>query len=105
MESTKNQYIYVLKLIERLLKTENWNKREEEIVEKHFKNLEKLLKEKVLVLAGKTEGLNEKTFGIVIIETYNKEEAESIMKNDPAVKEGIMTAELYPYKIALMRKC
>jgi hypothetical protein len=30
----------------------------------------------------------------------SNEEAQSIMNNDPAVKQGIMHAELYPYKVA-----
>ena len=56
-----------------------------------------------LILAGRTLNMDEKTFGIVILEVTSKEEAETIMKNDPAVSEGIMTAELFPYRVALMK--
>jgi uncharacterized protein YciI len=56
-----------------------------------------------LILAGKTEGLDNKTFGIVIIEADSKKDAINLMKNDPAVLEGIMTSELYPYKVAIMK--
>ncbi len=104
MSNEKKQFIYVLKLIPHLLNMENWTEREEKIVDRHFNKLRELLEEGKLVLAGKTLGMDEKTFGIVILEVYSEEEALTIMKNDPAVFEGIMTAELFPYKIALFRK-
>lgn len=54
-------------------------------------------------MAGKTDGLDEKTFGIVIFEADSEEEAKLIMESDPAVAEGIMNAELFPYRVALMK--
>lgn len=104
MTNEKKQFIYVLKLIPPLLKPDNWTEKEEEIVDRHFANLQKLLNEGKLILAGKTSGLDEKTFGIVILEVETDDEALSIMENDPAVAEGIMQAELFPYHIALLRK-
>ena len=104
MEQNKSQFIYVIKPISRLLKEENWTHRENEIVNRHFAFLQKMMSECKLILAGKTEGLDEKTFGIVIIEADSKEEALELMKNDPGVSEGIMVGELFPYKVALLRK-
>jgi len=103
MEARERQFIYVLKPIPELLKEENWTEKEEAIVERHFVKLQELLREGKLILAGKTEGLDEKTFGIVIFKADSEEEAQSIMKNDPGVAEGIMTAELFPYRVALMK--
>ena len=37
MEQKKSQYIYVLNLISRLLKEENWRDKENEVVGRHFK--------------------------------------------------------------------
>lgn len=104
MHNKKKQYIYVLKLIPSLLNESNWTKKEEDIVDKHFKKLQDLLKEEKLILAGKTVGLDEQTFGIVIIEVDSEEEALSIMNNDPTVKEEIMKAQLFEYNVALIRK-
>ena len=104
MTGEKKQFIYILRLIPYLLNEDNWTEKEEKIVGKHFVKLQGLLQEGKLVLAGKTEGLDEKTFGIVILEVESEEEALSIMKTDPAVAEGIMEAKLYPYKVALIRK-
>ena len=42
-------------------------------------------------------------FGIVIFEVDSEEEAQLFMETDPAVKEGIMTATLFPYRVALIR--
>lgn len=103
MGNEKKQFIYILKLIPNLLNVDNWTAKDEEIVDRHFAKLQELLKEGKLILAGKTAGLDEKTFGIVILEVESEEEAMNIMRNDPTVAEGIMTAELYPYEVALIR--
>lgn len=103
MNDAKKQFIYVLKLIPALLDEKNWTEKEEAIVGRHFAKLQSLFEEGKLILAGKTAGLDEKTFGIVILEVDSEEEARSIMKSDPAVEEGIMNAELFPYKVALIR--
>ena len=95
--------IYVLKLIPALLDEKNWTAREEAIVDRHFAKLQGLLEEGKLILAGKTDGLDERTFGIVIFEADSEEEARQVMKDDPAVAEGIMRAELFPYRVALMK--
>lgn len=104
MADEKKQFIYILKLIPSLLNKNNWTEREEKIVDRHFDRLQKLLVGGKLILAGKTAGIDEKTFGIVILEVESEEEAAAIMRNDPTVAEGIMTAELYSYKVALIKK-
>lgn len=103
MKKEKMQFIYVLKLVHRLLDENNWTKRDEEIVTKHFNRLQELLKEGKLILAGRTLNMDESTFGIVILEVDSEDEAIYIMNSDPTVAEGIMTSELFPYKVALIR--
>jgi len=104
LEQVKKQYIYVLKLIPHLLKEENWTEKDEEIVGRHFNKLKELTEEGTVILAGRTLNMDEKTFGIVILEVESDEVATNIMNRDPAVVEGIMTAEIFPYRVALMRK-
>lgn len=93
------EFVYIIKP-----KKENFNETgtEEEfnIMSEHFMHLKQLLKENVLILAGPE--LNAK-FGIAVIEAENEEEAKKIMENDPAVKKGVMNAELYPYRVSLLR--
>ena len=98
------QFIYVLKLVPSLLIEENWTSHEEKLVDDHFKRLQYLLNAGKLILAGKTDGMDEDTFGIVILEVETREEAEQIMLSDPAVVGGVMTAELFPYRVALSRE-
>lgn len=97
------QFIYVLKLIPTLLIKENWTPLEEKIVADHFAKLQALLEEGKLVLAGKTDGIDELTFGIVILEVETLEQADQIMRSDPAVAGGVMTSQLFPFRVALFK--
>ncbi len=95
------QFIYVLKLIPKLIKEEAWTKVDHEIVEEHFSYLQVLEKAGKLILAGRTTLESEDNFGLVIIKC-TETEATDIMNDDPALKKGIMTATLYPYRVALI---
>lgn len=100
----KKQYVYVLKLIPRLLDEKNWTERDNAIVGRHFVRLQRLHKEGKVILAGRT--LNEsdpEQFGVVILEVGGEEEARKIMEEDDAVREKIMTAQLFPFSVALIR--
>lgn len=99
----KQEFIYVLKPREDLLLEENWTEKENEAVDQHFAYLEKLKELGILILAGKTKGMDEKTFGIVVLEAENEMEARKRMEEDPGVYTGIMGAELFPYHVVLMR--
>lgn len=103
MEQEKKQFIYVLKLLPNLLIERNWTEKQAEIVSIHFKVLQELHQAGKLILAGRTLNMDEKTFGIVILEVESEQEAQTIMESDPAVSEGIMTAELFPYRVALIK--
>lgn len=98
----KKQFVYVLKLIPRLLDEKNWTEQDGRIVGRHFRRLQQLHKEGVVILAGRT--LNESDpgqFGVVIFEAGSEEEAREVMEGDDAVKEKIMTAQLFPFKVSL----
>lgn len=99
----KQEFIYVLKPREDLLLEENWTEKENEAVDQHFAYLKKLKEHGILILAGKTKGMDEKTFGIVVLEAENEMEARKRMEEDPGVYTGIMGAELFHYHVALMR--
>lgn len=66
----------------------------------HFAYLQDLHKQGKLILAGPvTTG----EFGVSIFEAESEEEARSIMNNDPAVLNGVMTPTLYPYRVSLLK--
>lgn len=102
MENKKLQFIYFLKLIPELIDDNNWTDVENDIVERHFVRLQGLVKEGKAILAGRT--LNSDSVGIVILEVDSEKEAIELMENDPTVKEKIMTAKLFPYRVALIRE-
>ena len=98
------QWIYVLKPTRLGMVTEGSTPEEDEIVGQHFAYLKDLTEKGVMIMLGRTQNNDETTFGIAIFEAEDEESARAIMENDPAVKNGVMTATLYPYKIALMRE-
>ncbi|TQR20852.1 YciI family protein [Psychrobacillus vulpis] len=98
----KLQFLYQLKLVPSLLDEASWTNKENSIVQHHFEVLQNLQQEGKLFLAGRT--LNSDPMGIVILEVDTEEEAIELMNNDPAVKEGIMEAQLFPYRVALYKK-
>jgi uncharacterized protein YciI len=53
-----------------------------------------------MVLVGRT-GAGD--FGIAVFECESLEKAAEIMANDPAVKKGVFTAEVFPFNLALFR--
>ena len=99
----KLQFLYQLRLIPSLLSEGNWTERENDIVARHFEGLKKAEQKGTVILAGRTLNMDSDGFGIVIFEVDSEEEAQLFMNTDPAVKEGIMTASLFPYKVAIMR--
>lgn len=97
------QFIYVLKLTEKYQKESNWDDQANQTIAVHFKHLQDMLAEGRLILAGRTETPLDQTLGICIFTAGSMEEAQETANNDPAVKAGIMTVEVFPYKVALMR--
>jgi len=71
---------------------------EASILSDHVNYLEGLTRQGVVLVFGRTQNNDSSTFGIVIFRAESEDAARSIMNNDPAVKKGIMRAELFPYK-------
>jgi uncharacterized protein len=82
--------------------TEGPTPEEREIVSQHFGYLSRLKDEGVVILVGRTQENNEKTFGICVFNADSEDAAKGIMNNDPAVKYGVMRASLHPYRVALI---
>lgn len=74
---------------------------EEAVMGEHFNYLKDMLERKQLIMAGPClDG----AFGIVVFESESLESANEFMQNDPAVKNGVMSGELHPYRASLLRK-
>lgn len=75
---------------------------ESEIIAQHFNYYKHLHKAGTLILAGRTQ--EPPHIGIMIFEAKDKAAAQTIVNNDPAIIEGVFTARLQPYSIALQAK-
>jgi uncharacterized protein YciI len=103
-KDVKKQFVYVLKLTPRLLDEKNWTEQDKQTVGRHFRRLQQLQKDGRLILAGKTlDDADPSQFGVVIFEADSEEEARKQMEADDAVREKIMTAQLFPFRVALAR--
>lgn len=99
-----NQFLYFLQPTRLGMVTNGPTPEEAEIVSRHFAYLKDLTEKGVMLLVGRTQNSDESTFGIAIFEAEDENAARTIMENDPAVAGKVMSATLYPYKVALMRK-
>ena len=77
---------------------------EDEIIDQHTAYMEDLTEKGVVILVGRTLNTDETSFGLTIFEAEDETAAREIMENDPAVKDGLMTATLFPCRVALNRK-
>jgi uncharacterized protein YciI len=74
---------------------------ESRIVMAHYEYLKDLTAKGTVLVAGRTLVTDESTFGIVILEAADEAAARAIMNRDPAVAQGVMRAELWPFRVAL----
>jgi uncharacterized protein YciI len=73
---------------------------EARIIEEHYEYLKGLRAEERLVLAGPT-AIRRDTFGLGVFDQKDRAEVEAIVAADPAVSNGIMTAEIRPFRIVV----
>ncbi len=71
------------------------------IVDQHFQYLKELADRGVVSLAGRTLNTDSTSHGIVVFRAESETDARRIMEDDPAVKIGVMLAELFPFRTAL----
>ncbi len=63
----------------------------------HMNNMGRLVKEGKLLLAGPLEKNDRQYRGIFILNVKTAAEARVILDTDPAVKSGLLAAEIYPW--------
>jgi uncharacterized protein len=94
------EFLYQIKPVRADL-MENQTQEEQEKLQSHFLYLQDMLEKGKLVLAGPCL---DASFGVVILQNTNEEEAQEIMENDPAVKGNVMSGKLYPFRVSLIKK-
>ena len=96
------QFIYTVLPVRSEMLSEGLTEKEEGTLKAHFEYLSGLKDAGTVKLAGRTTQEDANTFGVVILLAEDEEAARRIMANDPAVKDGVMAAKIYPFRIALM---
>jgi uncharacterized protein YciI len=99
-----SEFLYLLRPRRLDMLTQGMTAKESRIVQEHVDYLEKLATQSVVLLAGRTQTADKETFGLVILTAESEGTAREIMNNDPAVREQVMTAQLFPYKIASLSR-
>jgi uncharacterized protein len=98
------QFLYRIQPTRLGMLTDGPTEREAQIIGEHFAYLSRLTDEGTVLMAGRTLTADEHTFGIAVLVAATTAAASAIMSNDPAVKQGVMRAELFPYRVALWSK-
>jgi len=100
----KLQFVYVFDPIRPELVTDPhaWTDEDIRIGEAHFAHLQKATGAGTVILAGRS--LDGKGPAVVIFEAASEEQARQFMESDPFVAEGLMRADLHPFRAALVRK-
>jgi uncharacterized protein len=96
-----SQFLYRLKPVRAAMLAEGPTDQEISIIGEHFAYLEKLTAKGVVLMAGRTLVTDERSFGIVVFMIASEPEALALMQGDPAVIQGVMEAELFPFTVAL----
>jgi uncharacterized protein YciI len=96
------EYLYKIQPTRPGMLSEGPTPEEAAIADQHFAYLSRLVDQAVVMLAGRTLTTDERSFGVVIFRAESDDDARSVVENDPAVKAGVMRAELYPFRIALI---
>lgn len=102
-----SHYLYLIRPTRPAMLADGPTTEEGEIVARHVAYLKELAERGVVVMAGRTIGQVDEQdvanpYGIIIVQAHLEEHARAVMENDPAVKEGVMTAELTPFRLALL---
>jgi uncharacterized protein len=97
-----SQFLYVLQVTRPAMLTEGPNEHERKVLFEHFAHLQKLMEDGVLILAGRTQTTHPETMGLAIFNASSMDEAVKIKNSDPVIINGVMTAEVYPYQIAMI---
>ena len=98
------EFLYRLQLVRGDMLRTGPTDSEQAVVAEHFAYLQNLSAHGVIILVGRTLTTDENTMGLTIFRAESEEAARQIVNSDPAVKKGLMTATLYPFKVILQGK-
>jgi uncharacterized protein YciI len=98
------EFLYKLQLVRGDMLRTGPTDLEQAVVAEHFAYLQDLNTQGVVILVGRTLNTDENTMGLTIFRAESEDTARQMMNGDPAVKKGVMTATLYPFRVILQGK-
>ncbi len=98
------EFLYKLQLVRKDMLRTSPTESEQAIVTEHFAYLQNLNAQGVIIFVGRTLNIDENAMGLAVFRAESEDAARRIMNDDPAVKNGVMTATLYPFKVVLQGK-
>ncbi|MGD8397557.1 MAG: YciI family protein [Anaerolineae bacterium] len=100
----KSQFIYVFEAVRPELITDPgaWTDEDIRIAEDHVDYLRRATEEGTVIMAGRS--LDGKGPALVVFEADSLEDARRFMARDPFVAEGLMRANVHPFRAALLRQ-
>ena len=98
------QFLYVLQVTRPGMLTDGPTEAEMMAVGEHFAYLQKLEAEGTLIMAGRTQTTHPETMGLAIFNADSMEDALRIKNADPVIVKGVMTANVYPFSVALIEQ-
>ncbi len=96
-------FVYRLQAVRLGIVTEGPSSEELPVLGQHLAYLQGLAHDRRLVLAGRSTTEDERVFGLALLDVADEAEARALMLADPAVANGLMMAELFPFRIAVQR--
>jgi uncharacterized protein YciI len=101
---TPQQFLAILRPVERLKVKSAWTKADEEAVGRHFRRLQEAAAAGTVLFAGRTQEPLDATLGLVVFEAVDAAAAKAWAEADPAVVAGVMTVDVRPYQVAVQRR-
>lgn len=100
------QFLYILTLQPAYYDPDQWTQEAQRAQEEHFNYLKNLFETGVMKHVGRTDMPmgHKDLLGYAIFEAASEDAAQKIMYNDPAVRYGLMSGSLFPYKIVFNEK-
>lgn len=98
------EFLYKLQLVRGDMLRTGPTPAEQATVAEHFTYLQGLHAKGSIILVGRTLTTDENAMGLAVFRAESEGTARQIMDNDPAVKNGLMSATLYPFKVVLQGK-
>ena len=99
----KQQFLAILRPVERLRVESAWTKADEEATGRHFRRLQEEAAAGTVIFAGRTQEPLDATMGLIVFEAADAAAAKAWAEADPAVVAGVMTVEVRPYQLAVAR--